>query len=389
MALRVGKPLDGILVTSRWGPGNRSSGSTDPRVTWRVPFERLPQENMVQLHDLLKSGGFLVHRPGAVILLHGPFRPAAAPPEDGPALYAPDFFLDDPSPWRVPTGWEEAGLDAFRAAWPAPPDAAPALDWREPDRAAYAGDFADLMLRIESGELAKTVPIAFAAATCPDPRTALLIRLVRGALDVAPASVPFGYWDAAGGIVGATPEILFDRSGSEVRTMALAGTAEPHEAAHTLASSKERAEHRIVVDEMVAALGRFGTVECGPVETVLVPHLAHLKAEIRLTGARPSFLELVQALHPTPALGGAPVAAALAWLRGRDRGVNRGAFGAPFGIRGVGEADRCVVAIRCIQWAGNEVRLATGGGVVAGSRLDAEWSELARKRRAVREMLLS
>ena len=72
--------------------------------------------------------------------------------------------------------------------------------------------------------------------------------------------------------------------------------------------------------------------------------------------------------------------------------MDRGAFGAPFGIRlagDTGDVDRCVVAIRCIQWADDRVRLATGGGVVAGSRLEAEWQELAHKRNAVREMLLS
>ena len=46
-----------------------------------------------------------------------------------------------------------------------------------------------------------------------------------------------------------------------------------------------------------------------------------------------------------------------------------------------------VVAIRGVSWSGNEVSLATGCGIVAGSELEREWRELALKRHWVRQSL--
>jgi len=342
------------------------------------------------MRDFLKAGGFLGHRPGRILLFHGPFTRAPTPPPDRPALYAPDFFLHEASPWHVPDRCEDlplAELENRLGAAPAPP---PNLEWREPDRDAYSAVFESLHRQIESGWLVKAVPVVFATAHCPEPGRSLLPHLIRRASTAGDTSVPFGVWDAAGGLVGATPEVLFELAGDGVvHSMALAGTAASDDTTDRLTASKERAEHRIVLDEVVSSLSGFGRVEHGRTETVSYPHLAHLRTRITLHANRPApFDDLVRALHPTPALGGAPRDRSLAWLTDQDRNVDRQRFGAPFGYAAGDGTGRCVVAIRCIQWSDDVVRVGAGAGVVAESRLDHEWAELTQKRDAVRRMLL-
>jgi menaquinone-specific isochorismate synthase len=342
------------------------------------------------MRDFLKAGGFLGHRPGRILLFHGPFSRVATPPSGRPALYAPDFFLGEETPWHVAERFEDLSLADFRRRLGTDLGAPPDLDWSEPDRDAYTAVFECLHRRIESGWIVKAVPVVFATAHCPDPRRTLLPHLIRSASNADDSSVPYGVWDAAGGLVGATPEVLFEQAGDGVvHSMALAGTAASEEAAARLAASKERAEHRIVLDEVVSSLSEFGRVEHGRTETVSLPHLTHLRTEITLHANRPApFVDLVKALHPTPALGGAPRDRSLAWLSDQDRDVHRHRFGAPFGYSSGDGTGRCVVAIRCIQWSGDAVRVGAGAGVVAESRLEREWAELKQKRDAVRKMLL-
>ncbi|MBN2492057.1 MAG: chorismate-binding protein [Planctomycetes bacterium] len=343
------------------------------------------------MRDFLKTGGFVGHRPGRVLVFHGPLVRTAAPPADRPALYAPDFFLEDRFPWHVPERCEDLPIDALFDRLPAAEPAATPLEWTAPDRHQFAARFADLKRRIDAGELVKGVPVAFSTARAEDPRAPWLARLLRGALRAAPDAVPYGLWDAAGGVVGATPEVLLDLApDGSVRSMALAGTADPDQAGEELLAPKERAEHRIVVDDVVGALARFGAVTCGPARVVALQHLAHLRTEIALEPTRPvSFAELVRALHPTAALGGSPRAHSAAWLREMDRTQARGRFGAPFGVRAPDGSGRAVVAIRCVAWAGSTLRLGAGAGIVADSRLEAEWAEILRKVKAIRRTLLA
>ena len=172
--------------------------------------------------------------------------------------------------------------------------------------------------------------------------------------------------------------------------MALAATAPPGQAARLMHNPKEQAEHGIVVEEVSAALAPLGVVEQEATEVLALPHLAHLRTTIHLKAAASLTLgQLVEALHPTPALGGSPRDAAVAWLRAQDHGVDRGRFGAPFGHASGHGPGCCVVAIRSVEWAGSTVRIGTGAGVVADSRFADEWKELDCKRESVKRTLLA
>ena len=92
-------------------------------------------------------------------------------------------------------------------------------------------------------------------------------------------------------------------------------------------------------------------------------------------------LRLVERLHPTPAVGGAPSEAALAWLE-RHEGLERGWYAGPVGwVDATGDGE-FAVALRCALLRGREARLFAGAGIVEGSEPEPELYETRLKFRA-------
>src|SRR6185436_10948230 len=82
-------------------------------------------------------------------------------------------------------------------------------------------------------------------------------------------------------------------------------------------------------------------------------------------------LDVVERLHPTPAVGGVPTRAALALLR-ESEALDRGWYSGPVGwLNGGGEGE-FVVGIRSALLRGREATLFAGCGIVADSVPSAE-----------------
>jgi menaquinone-specific isochorismate synthase len=326
------------------------------------------------------------YAPGRLVLGTGPLDRRAARREGRPGCYAPDFFLDDPAPWLHPDVWLELSREELGAMVsgrrPSP------VAWTAPSRDAYARLFTELATAIARGPLAKAVPVVLERGRFArdEPHAAGLLAAL---LDTPDQSLIYGIWNATEGMIGASPEILFGRlDNGRVETAAIAGTYPAERGARMAEDAKEVAEHQSVVDDIVEALAPLGPVAVGDRELLCLPDLTHLKTELYLHPRTPvGFAELVQALHPTAALGVAPRSAAPDLLRRLDEGVGRGRLGAPFGVEWPDGRASCLVAIRNVQWRGREVSLGAGGGIIAQSRLDAEWTELELKREAVKRML--
>jgi isochorismate synthase len=202
---------------------------------------------------------------------------------------------------------------------------------------------------------------------------------------------------AAGGgysgtaLVGASPELLVARHGDRMVCAPFAGSAprlpdsdaDEVSGAALAESAKNRHEHQLVVDAVREALDAL----CTDLEIAPEPKLSktaavwHLYTPItgRIREKSTTALDLAIALHPTPAVGGVPAAAAaelINELEG-DRGFYAGAVGW-CDQRGDG---RWVVAIRCAQLSADR-RTAdahSGGGIVAESDPDDEVAETTTK----------
>ena len=184
-------------------------------------------------------------------------------------------------------------------------------------------------------------------------------------------------------LVGATPERLFRKQARRVSTEALAGTrAEGSVLSEQglLASAKDNAEHAPVVEAIIARLCQLGAA----VRAEASPHLkraanvVHLRTAIEAeVPEATSAVALLDALHPTPAVGGTPREAAEAFIRAHE--PPRGWYSGPLGwIDATGDADVHVM-LRCGVLRGARAWLFAGGGVVASSDPHAEYAETELK----------
>jgi isochorismate synthase EntC len=186
-------------------------------------------------------------------------------------------------------------------------------------------------------------------------------------------------------MVGASPELLVRRLGTTVESVPMAGTATASDALAVdalRASAKDAREHRPVVEAIVATLHPL----CEHLDAVPEPEvavfatIAHLVTPIRgsLRTPAPDALTLALALHPTPAVGGAPRSAALETIA-RLEERPRGRYAGPVGWVDAHGDGEWAVALRGATIEGARALLLAGAGIVAGSDPDAEWRETEAK----------
>jgi len=195
---------------------------------------------------------------------------------------------------------------------------------------------------------------------------------------------------------GATPERLVSRHGRTVATDALAGTTgrgdTPAEddwlAEELLDDEKNVHEHELVAETIREQLAPFASsISAGQRRVRRLATVQHLFTPITATlGGDTHVLDLVEALHPTPAVGGLPPERALATIRETEP-FDRGWYAAPVGWIDAAGNGTFAVAIRSALARGAETTLFAGVGVVADSDPDREWDEVQLKYRPILDEL--
>jgi isochorismate synthase len=193
-------------------------------------------------------------------------------------------------------------------------------------------------------------------------------------------------------LVGASPELLVRRDGLEISCTPLAGSVprsadraeDARRAAGLRESGKDLAEHAFVVEAIVHALKDV----CVEIEYPATPDLLstdtvwHLATPIhaRLAAGAdgPSALRLAQLLHPTPAVGGVPTAAANAVIADLEGDLRDWFAGCVGWVDADGDGE-FAVTIRAAVMDGPRLRLFAGAGIVAGSDPAAEVRETGAK----------
>jgi menaquinone-specific isochorismate synthase len=112
----------------------------------------------------------------------------------------------------------------------------------------------------------------------------------------------------------------------------------------------------------------------------------HLHTPLRATLRQgKSLLDLVERLHPTPAVGGTPRDAALQFIRANE-GLDRGWYAAPVGWIGESSGE-FAVALRSALIHGEHATLFAGCGIVLDSDPDMEVDESNLKLQAMKSAL--
>lgn len=263
----------------------------------------------------------------------------------------------------------------------------------QPTADDYARIVSDALAQIGAGQYEKVVlsrSLVLKGGAAFDPMT-LTARLSRDPSVVTfLASLPARQAGASRRIVGATPELLVRKRGAQISSHPLAGSARRDRDAgrdaenreRLLQSDKDLREHAAVVEAIADALSPF----CSALDVPARPS-AHSTASMWHLGTpiagtlrekdRP-VTDLLEVLHPTPAVCGMPrerADAAIGALEGYDRGFYAGAIG-NVDRQGDGEF---YVTLRCAEIEGDTARLYAGAGIVAGSDPEAEVRETSAK----------
>lgn len=239
---------------------------------------------------------------------------------------------------------------------------------------------------VEKVVLARSLPVVGSSARGVG---AVLDRLCRR------EASGFAFWLAPRpgvAFFGVSPEQLYRRVAVDVAVDALAGTAprgtddaEDERLASALrANDKERREHELVRDAVLAALSpRAQEIRVGEAGLRRLAHVQHLHTPVHAVLKEAG--SLLSLLHPTPAVCGWPTERAeelIASLEPFDRGLYAG----PVGF--VGPAgERFAVALRCARADDDGLVAYSGAGIVAGSEPSREWAEVERKMRGLLQAL--
>jgi len=177
------------------------------------------------------------------------------------------------------------------------------------------------------------------------------------------------------GVVGASPEQLFERRGDILITEALAGTKQFGEK-WTQKEHLELTYVKLFLEEKLQHCCQ--TIHWGPLKEKSFGPLQHLYQQVegKLKEAKED-RKLLHLLSPTPALGGYPQQEALEHLR-QAESFPRGWYGGSLG-RFSSDESQVAVVIRSALFRERELHLFTGAGIVEGSDPSREWEELDRK----------
>jgi menaquinone-specific isochorismate synthase len=279
-----------------------------------------------------------------------------------------------------------------------PGEGAPPPGIQRHETGDYRAAVARGLERIAAGEFRKIVLARAIDLTAGEPLHPL--RVLNGLRQRFPGCYSFSRANGRGqSFIGASPERLVRVSKGVLETEALAGSTrrgataseDAALAAALLASEKDLREQKEVLDDIVARLTPLGLALEVPArpEVRRLANVQHLRTPVR--AALPDsvrLLDVLAALHPTPAVGGSPREPAMARIRefeGFPRGLYAGALGW-LNARGGGEF---FVGIRSALIAGACARVYAGAGIVAGSMPEKEFAETELKFKAMLDALLS
>ncbi len=287
------------------------------------------------------------------------------------------------------------------------PEASPFGVRPEPDPQAFVAAVAAARQAIDAGPLSKVVlgrRLDVDLSAPPDP-VDVLARLRQR----EPTSTGFCFPVDSGHFVGASPELLVARRDRRVRSGPLAGTTRLEDGPGTgevdggpstgpderlLQSPKEREEHGLVVRAVADILAP----RCEQLSVPDRPRVVRLGSDARLgtliegtlrdgAGSVPTgALDLLAALHPTPAVGGVPSDEALEAIA-RAEPASRGYWAGPVGWTGANGDGEWFIGIRSLTLCGSHAEVWAGAGIVAASDPEAELAETSLKLDPVLEVL--
>lgn len=202
---------------------------------------------------------------------------------------------------------------------------------------------------------------------------------------VSADNISFAFRSDDGMYFGMSPEILFRRSGQQIRTEAVSGTlpmqgySEAKIFQELLSDPCKTQELAITVEGICSSLAAAGAqqIQLGEISWRRAGHLIHLKRRITAFMQTPDDVALLHQLHPSPAVCGWPKEQSKSWRHTLEGVINNWYAGA---VGWSSQRSACFwVVLRAGAIRDRVAEVTCGIGLVPGFCPDAEWSELAMK----------
>ena len=254
------------------------------------------------------------------------------------------------------------------------------VDFNEPkciSRADYIEKIQQLKIDIHTGSLKKAV---FTRVFKTDLNNWSGTDLFKALIDRYPTAFVY-LINLPGGIswIGASPETLLKVKGRDLETMALAGTREKTSQSVEW-GEKESVEQHFVeqhIEDVLLSKGLTFT-KAGPHTYRTGSNIEHIRTLYSSTDSNSNTWDILDKLHPTPAVCGLPVELSKKWLE-ENEGYNRSFYSGYLGPVNMNGSSNLFVNLRCAQIFNEMAYIFVGGGITESSDPQHEWKETELK----------
>ncbi len=192
--------------------------------------------------------------------------------------------------------------------------------------------------------------------------------------------------------MGATPERLVTLKNGQFKTMALASTQTYQGNMNPIWGEKEKKEHQYVVDYIVSQIKDksngivLDTFYVSETYTAKAGNLLHLKADIQGKIDGFNLKNLLNTLHPTPAVCGLPKQKAKQFIL-ENENYQRDFYTGFLGEMNMNSETELFVNLRCVEFLENSANIYVGGGITVDSNPEREWEETIAKAKTIKNVL--
>lgn len=188
--------------------------------------------------------------------------------------------------------------------------------------------------------------------------------------------------------MGATPESLLYVSENKFKTMALAGTQLFKNTTNVIWKEKEQQEQQFVTDYILENIkNSIKNINLSGPYSIRAGNLVHIRTDILGELKASNLLEnLIDSLHPTPAVCGLPKYKATKFILENEK-YNRGYYTGYLGELNIENCTNLFVNLRCMQVNENIASIYIGGGITIDSNPKNEWEETVSKAEVMKKVL--
>lgn len=188
--------------------------------------------------------------------------------------------------------------------------------------------------------------------------------------------------------MGASPERLIHIHNNQFKTMALAATQAFVDTTNVTWKQKEKQEQQFVTNYILNTIeNTINTIKVSKPYTIKAGSLLHIRTDIsgKLTSEK-MLGDLVNALHPTPAVCGLPKQIATNFIV-ENENYHRKFYTGYLGELNIENESNLYVNLRCMEVESDTITLYIGGGITKDSIAEKEWNETVFKAEVMKRII--